>query len=118
MNPTEKIVLKQLSQTLHNSTATKWNTGYLDDWTAHARKMHHAIDASVSVIDGLLSLPTEEPKVVTPVPNPDLESLKIRMVDIFTYLLDTHSNLPTHVFETLGEIKDELIKLTENGKTN
>ena len=59
MNATEKIILKQIIENLEISTKTKWTSGYLDDWTEYAKKMHHAIRNNNNILKSLLTTPDE-----------------------------------------------------------
>jgi hypothetical protein len=71
MNSLEKAVLQNLRKTLVDSTNTKWEVGYFDDWNKWAREMKTTILNSVSTMDALLNEPTTTEKEPEKEPEPD-----------------------------------------------
>ena len=55
MTKTEKLVLKNLINSLNESTVTTWESGYMEEWSTWARKMRDTIKTSTSVLDALVS---------------------------------------------------------------
>jgi len=60
MNATEKIVFEKIVKSLKESQLTSWDSSSdRSDWVELAKRMSHSIDNSVNIIEGLLTLPTE-----------------------------------------------------------
>ena len=62
MNSLEKAILEKLKTSLVESTKTKWNSGYLEDWVEYAKKMKNTVLNSISVMEALLNESTTEEK--------------------------------------------------------
>jgi hypothetical protein len=104
MKNTEKIVLKQISQSLKKSTETNWTSGYLDVWSDWALKMKNVINTSVPIIDALIldennSENDEELDIVTTIERKisnltkeEQSNLLERLVKIFTKDLEELNN--------------------------
>lgn len=43
-----------------------------------------------------------------------MEEILKKLTDTLNYLCENHSNLPEHVFEELGEVKDDIEKILVN----
>jgi hypothetical protein len=60
MNATEKIVLENIVKNLRDSRRSNWiGSSDIYEWANYANKMSNTISNSVEIIEGLLTLPTE-----------------------------------------------------------
>lgn len=55
MTITERLVIKELVESLNKSTETSWTSGYLNDWIDWAKKMKAVIQTSTPILEKLSS---------------------------------------------------------------
>ena len=55
MNNTERIVLKELTKSLVESTETNWSYGDIEEWSKFARRMRSVIETVTPVMEKLTS---------------------------------------------------------------
>ena len=55
MNSTERIVLKELTKSLVESTETSWDYGDVEQWAKFARRMRDVIETVTPVMEKLTS---------------------------------------------------------------
>ncbi len=111
MNQVERVVIVGVVNNLRQSTIKDWERGDIDDWAVYGKIMRSTIDSSITMLNGLTSLPTE---------NTDPIKIDNQLTDeeISTILVDMK-----HILKNISlspeqqEIRNKIIeKLEHNNK--